>query len=369
MALMNDYAFILSPSYRVRRHLVFWSVYFLFTLVTYMHGGLEQIGFIRWEGMEVCEVLSNMLVEIPCCYIILYFLVPAYLMKKKYLLFIAGCTALFLLSAGMYYLDHLLLAHRIHAFFGLVFTNPEYFYSSLINLLIFFPIPISIALTIKMLKTWYISQQQHAQLREETAAAEMRLLNAQIQPHFLFNTLNNIYSFSLYKSPRAAELAATLSHTMEYMILECQEPLVQLEKELNMIMNYFTLEKARYGNRIRIQTDIKGNPAFRAITPLLMIPFAENCFKHGSSKMTGTSWIELSIEITDKMLYFTLVNSKPDVESTILKKPGIGLENVKKRLRLLYPDRHRLVITDAEDRFIVEMHVPLFNSLSTPRIS
>jgi hypothetical protein len=366
---MKDYAFILSPSYRVRRHLVFWFVYFLFTLLTYMHGGLEQMRFMRWAGMEVCEVLANMLVEIPCCYFLIYFLVPAFLMKKKYFLFITGCIALFLGSAGLYYLDHLLFAHRIHALFGLDFNNPEYFYSSLINLLIFFPIPISIALAVKMLKTWYLSQQKHAQLQEETAAAEMRLLNAQIQPHFLFNTLNNIYSFSLYQSPRAAELASTLSHTLEYMILECQEPLVQLEKEINMVMNYFTLEKARYGNRIRIHTAIKGDPTSRTITPLLMIPFAENCFKHGASKMTGGSWIELSIEITDKMLYFTLANSKPDAVWTTPNKTRIGLENVRKRLRLLYPDRHGLLIKDGDDRFTVEMHVPLFNLTTSQQLS
>jgi len=167
-------------------------------------------------------------------------------------------------------------------------------------------------------------QQQYTQLQEETTDAEMQLLKAQLQPHFLFNTLNNIYSFALNDSPYAAILVEKLSHTMQYMMAECQAPLVPIENELKMIMDYMALEKVRYGDRIDIHIEITGKAASKSIALLLLIPFAENCFKHGTSKILRDSWIRLFFEIKDKTLAFSIVNSKPRSDLAPSLKPYTG---------------------------------------------
>ena len=166
-------------------------------------------------------------------------------------------------------------------------------------------------LAFKMLKNYYEKMEEKANLVKETARAELQLLKAQVHPHFLFNTLNNIYSFTLNKSPLAGELVLKLSDTLNYMINDCEAPLVSLEKELKMIEDYIGLEKVRYGDRLSMTLEIKGDCQNKLIAPLLLIPFVENSFKHGSSKMLQHSWIKLKIVIKENVLYMDLNNSKP----------------------------------------------------------
>jgi LytS/YehU family sensor histidine kinase len=195
-------------------------------------------------------------------------------------------------------------------------------------------------------------------LQKENANAELRLLKAQIHPHFLFNTLNNIYSFTLDKSPQAKNIIKKLEDILHYMIEECQQPLVPVNNEIKVIQDYFELERIRYGNSLDIELDIKGNYANKAISPLLMIPFVENSFKHGTSKILKNPWIKLLIQTDKDQIYFSLSNSKPSNE-IINGKNGIGITNVKKRLALLYPLKHLLVIESTKNTFTVNMQIPV----------
>ena len=157
------------------------------------------------------------------------------------------------------------------------------------------PVICAIFLTVKMLKNYYLKMQEKTSIIKESADAELQLLKAQIHPHFLFNTLNNIYSFNLDKSPLAADLVLKLSHTLKYMVNDCEAALVPLDKELKMLQDYIGLEKVRYGKRLKITADITGDSKNKLITPLLMIPFVENSFKHGASKMLEHPWIRMQI--------------------------------------------------------------------------
>ena len=152
-------------------------------------------------------------------------------------------------------------------------------------------------------------------LAKENANAELQLLKAQVHPHFLFNTLNNIYSFSLNQSPQAGTLVKKLSGMLGYMIHECEEKLVPLEKELKLIQDYMGLEKVRYGKRLDMQVEIHGDFENKFIAPLLMIPFVENSFKHGTSQMLQHPWIKLEITTVRNQLFFKLSNSKPSLIS------------------------------------------------------
>lgn len=213
-------------------------------------------------------------------------------------------------------------------------------------------------ISIKFFKDWRQKQRDNLNLKKENANAELSLLKAQIHPHFLFNTLNNIYAFTLNKSPQAKNIVRKLEDMLHYMIEECEQPLVTVTNEIKTIEDYFELERIRYGNSLDMQMEITGDYNNKIITPLLMMPFVENSFKHGTSKMLRKPWIKLFIQADENVLHFTLTNSKP-VHETANRKGGIGLNNVKKRLELLYPQNHLLTIESTVNTFTVNMQIPL----------
>ncbi len=149
-----------------------------------------------------------------------------------------------------------------------------------------------------------------------------------------------------------------LSGLLHYILNECDQPIVSMEKELKMIQDYMSLEKIRYGSKLKMTIQVHGDPAGKMITPLLLIPFVENSFKHGISKMLEHTWVTLTINIEDRTLDFRLTNSKP-LEHALLRNGGIGLYNVKKRLELLYPSSHLLNISDDPLSFDVLLKISL----------
>jgi len=222
-----------------------------------------------------------------------------------------------------------------------------------------YPTVVGFALAIKLLKNWYLKQKEAAQAARENINAELQLLKAQVHPHFLFNTLNNIYSFIINDSPVATEAIKKLSTLLRYIIYDCNQPLVKLEKELTMIKGYIHLEKIRYGESFSMSLQIQGNAINKMICPLLLIPFLENSFKHGASQMLTHPWVSLDIVIEERDLYFNLSNSKPMLTAEKMVTKGLGLRNVKKRLAILYPEMHVLNITDEVMSFSVSLKVPL----------
>ena len=215
----------------------------------------------------------------------------------------------------------------------------------------------ALMLAIKYYKNWVIKQSRTEQLSRENIQAELQLLKAQVHPHFLFNTLNNIYSFVLTKDSRAAALVDKLAGMIDYMRTEGENSLVLLEKEIQLIKDYVGLEKVRYGDRLDLKVEINREYQNKLIAPLLMIPFVENCFKHGASIMRGNQWIHLTIDIKDDELDFILSNSKPLNPPVQKNQKNIGLMNVKKRLQLLYPGKHFLEISSNEE--VYEVHLML----------
>jgi sensor histidine kinase YesM len=146
------------------------------------------------------------------------------------------------------------------------------------------PMLAGFAVMIKLTKRWWLNQKETEQLAREKTTAELQLLKAQIHPHFLFNTLNNIYYFTLTNSFRATEMIKTLSGMLYYILNECKQNLVPLDKEIKMIQDYMALEKLRYGEQMKMTVEIQEDHHGKLIAPLLLIPFVENSFKHGTSK-------------------------------------------------------------------------------------
>jgi sensor histidine kinase YesM len=215
-----------------------------------------------------------------------------------------------------------------------------------------------LAILIKLLKFWYEQQHKSIQLLKEKTEAELAMLKGQINPHFLFNTLNSIYSLALKKSDLTSEAVVKLSEMLDYLLYECNADQVSIKKEIKLIQNYIYLQKIRYSDRldIQFQADIED----QLIPPMLFLPFIENSFKHGVGKQSRKVWVYIKLEIVGDHIQFQIKNSKTAYSNGEGKitSGGIGLENVKKRLDLLFQNNYSLDIDDISDTFKVELQIP-----------
>ena len=211
-----------------------------------------------------------------------------------------------------------------------------------------------IALCVKFFKMWY-------ERRQAAMEAELNLLKGQIHPHFLFNTLNNLYALTIQQSPKSSHVVMGLSDILRYMLYECNTDSIELKREIEIIESYISLEKIRYEERLDLNLSISGNVEEIKIAPLLLLPLVENAFKHGTSEKIGEAWINIDFQVKRNNLKLKISNSKPDMlpEDIEKHKGHIGLANVKKRLDILYPGAHELKLFNEEDMFIAILEIEL----------
>lgn len=363
---MHAFIFSRGRAQTIKRHFVFWVAGYLLAALTYPpHGafgpgnGVDVDGVIKYYEMVLIRSFFHLLCQMLFCYPFLYFLIPVFLWKRRYLQF-AGM--LLLLLAITSFLRFVLFAFIYNPIMrGLKFYVNSLDQIAKNSIIQNFEGPAFVGflfISLKLFKDWQQKQSDNLDLRKENASAELLLLKAQIHPHFLFNTLNNIYSFTLDSSPQAKNMIKMLEDMLHYMIEECEQPLVSLGKEIDVLKDYFELERIRYGNSIDMQFEIAGDYSGKVVPPLLMIPFVENSFKHGTSRILREPWVKLFIQADDDVVHFSLTNSKP-AEETVNLKRGIGLFNVKKRLELLYPAAHLLVIESTKNTYTVNMQIPI----------
>ncbi|MDA9264436.1 histidine kinase, partial [Saprospiraceae bacterium] len=210
-------------------------------------------------------------------------------------------------------------------------------------------------------REWLRSQREKQELQKQTLTSELRFLKSQINPHFLFNTLNNLYALTLKKSDLAPEIVLKLSEMMRYMLYECNERRVPLSKEVNYLKNYLELEKLRQGKNIKTNLIVQGEIGSQMIAPLMFIPFVENSFKHGISDSISEGYVNIEILISDQDLQINIVNSKITrlSPSNKIKSGGIGLVNIRRRLNLIYPEEYILDIQDSPNEYRVELGLTL----------
>jgi sensor histidine kinase YesM len=221
---------------------------------------------------------------------------------------------------------------------------------------------IALAVCIYIIGDYRRKQKLNEQLFRAKAEAEIKLLKGQLHPHFLFNSLNNIYSLSLSKSDQTADSILKLTELLEYLLYRANQERVPLVKEVELLQHYIDLEKLRYGERLKIDTEINMHIESIQVAPLILLPFAENCFKHGGAGSDGIFRIHISLKTDEAQLVFNISNSKPKRKEGVNGSGGIGLENIRQRLALLYPGRHRLEIRDERDKFDVHLTISLRNA-------
>lgn len=365
---MEQVPFIFSNDlkHRLQRHLAFWVFWWLFQGFLYSFLGFRPTYNYWWYLLDTTiESLAFIPVHIFLAYSLNYFVLPRYLLKQKYwqtgfwvivLFFITACMSVVVANSVVVRVRTAMLGETDLYMYHSVGLFVRGLMAGLRG-----GITIGgIAATIKLTKYWYTKERKNLQLQKENAEAQLQLLKAQVHPHFLFNTLNNIYSFTQNTSAVASKLVMGLSDMLRYMLYECNQPLVSLDKELKMLRDYSVLEQIRYDNRLDLTIDVPEEIDDLFIAPLLLLPFVENSFKHGASHMLEQPWVSLYISIDGDTLKMNLVNGKPpDADSRATGKAGIGIVNVRKRLSLLYPGKHQLQVTSEDEVFIVNLTLQL----------
>ena len=364
----QDFIFSEKKSDRIKRHLVFWLFWWLW--FTFIHALLPMTspGNSYFKNIPYSLVESPLLLfpQIFLVYPLLYFVLPRYILTNKYVKAIVWC-AIFLAISGI--VNQLMIMHVNRPV--LEFILPEKFLSNtqrtpeasfVMGVLSSFKgglLGAAFAVGLKLLKHWYLKEKRNLELLKEKTEAQLQLLTAQIHPHFLFNTLNNIYSQTLTESPKGSKMIMTLSDLLRYILAEGNKTCVPLRKELTMLNDYINLEKIRYGNKLDMHVSLPEQTNDLQITPLLLLPFVENCFKHGASKFLTNPWINLKIELRDTTMMMKLMNGKDILQAENPVKLGTGIENVKKRLELLYKDKYVLQIINEAEIFVVNLKLEL----------
>jgi len=202
-------------------------------------------------------------------------------------------------------------------------------------------------------------EKEAIRLKNEQLETEMKFLKSQINPHFLFNTLNNIYSLTVIKSDEAPDQLLKLSDMLRYMLYECNTDKVPLQKEAEYIQNYIDLKMLKDSAGLNVEADIAKQYPNLQIAPLLFIPFVENAFKHSKVEDLEKGWIKISLQTAERQVTFVVENSTSETSYTKDKVGGIGLKNVERQLQLLYPERHLLEIGEKEEMFKVYLRIDL----------
>ena len=362
----HEFIFSDKPRQRARRHVIFWLLwwtYFAGTYYYYVQVGLKKIDFGDLSSILFLKTFLLVIIHMLSCYTFIYFLLPRYLLKARYVSFVAGTIILAVVLLFTGYYIHLLLFPVIDRayHYNLPATNTLW-WIGINSVLINAPKIIAAATAIKLVKRWYLKQKEKERVEKEKLTTDLQLLKAQIRPGFLFSSLDNIYSYAKNKSPHTPGLLLKFSDLLSYLLYECDEEKVLLEKELSMMKEYMFMEKIRYGENLEMVMEIKGDAAHSKIAPLLLLPFIENSFRQ-CNRQDEPSWINLEISIERDMLTMKLMNGT-DPENERSEARPVEIVNVEKRLDLLYPGVYELKMFSEQEIYMTILKIDLNEKLS-----
>ncbi|KAA8475717.1 histidine kinase [Arcticibacter tournemirensis] len=346
---------------RLTQHILFWIAAYVIMVLVYGYSKTTYSAAARNNFFYIP-------VHVVYFYTLSGWLIPQFLLKRRYVYFFVLFSIVFF--AAIYltrFVDVLFVEPylvRLYGSYAVWYDEgvkgfwdkvlyPNAFFGALkgVNFILWF------GLAIKLFKL--LLERRNAALE-----AELNFLKGQIHPHFLFNTLNNLYGLTLSGSDQSPQMVLKLSGILRYMLYECNTDRIELQKEVQMISAYIELEKIRYGERLDVQFSVNGDYDNIEISPLLILPFVENAFKHGTSEQVGNCWINIDLQLQNRRLKLKVSNSKPEpAEHPADPSEGsIGLKNVKKRLELLYPDAYKLKLFDEGELFLAVLELNLKRS-------
>lgn len=364
---------ILSRIHTILLHCAIWSFFILIPTLVF-----------DIPGRRLLDITGHFALIIVFFYLNYFFFIPKLLLKRRYLLYTIAilCSLAFTYLTTVFWhnqvlcqpmtLRQLVEEEKVK---DLVEQYPEIYdilsAEELMEIVEDFrpghkmPVPVravfsvlfilAISTSIRFIQEWRINERHKRDIANDMLNAEISLLKSQVNPHFLFNTLNSIYSLANKRSDKTADAIVRLSNLIRYMLYDADKEMVSLDQEIEYVSNYIQLQKLRLYNNVDIQFNIEGNTEGVAIAPMILIPFVENAFKHGIDA-SKSSFVAITLTISDIDLEFIVENSISLVsESSKEKTSGIGIKNVKRRLNLLYPDKHILNIKKEADTYLIKL--------------
>lgn len=353
--------FLTDPNKRKQRHLFLWAVVIFVICPAMAHKSWVHFHlFATNEGFMLQDLYKDMLfdslINVGMIAVNIYLLIPYFLTRGKYISYFVSSI---LIITMIYWFWATYPCTTCERYFQMVkeggwwfrvsdFVSEMYWCGSF-----FFGVS-----AIKLLKQWYLDQEKIRNLQMDSLTHELNALKYQVNPHFLFNTLNNIYIMNKLDSKKASEIILQLSDLLRYQLYDCAEEKVKLSDEVNYLKNLLDLERIRKESA-DIRLDTQGNINGQLIPPFLFLPFIENAIKHGLNRR-GESYIHTLIHLDNNELNFQVENLNPPVDTTKNSgQGGIGLANIKRRLDLLFPQRYDLKISELDNKFTVKLKLKL----------
>ena len=340
---------------RFANHALFWST----LLVTSVTMSTLNEGEPRRQIITALVLLPS---QIAVAYLLGYKLIPMQLMRKRFIIFSLSFSLLLFVFAAIARLSIIYAAEPfIRDEFDQesileVLSDPVYLLMVYIPAVSLFPI---IFLAVKTIKDRFAEQHKIEMIEKAKIANELRFLKAQINPHFLFNTLNNLYSLTVAKSDKAPEALLKLSEMLDYLLYKGSARKVPIQAELNNLKNYISLEKLRYGDELLVTLTASVDNEHAQIAPLLLLSIVENAFKHGVAGDVYESKIDISLVVENNHMSFKVFNTKPKKSNDPIESSGLGANNIRRQLELIYPNQYHLSETDHTDSFLLSLEIEL----------
>ena len=343
--------------FRIATHIGFWLLFTgIYALMSAFFAGPSDL--VYSPAIRLIRFWLSELAVLPCIilpyYAIVYYLIPRYFNRRAYVQF--GVLSFIIILLGL--LGYRFMVPEISEI--MYQERPEYFTYSLGRLFYTFTemLPaFGLAASAKLLKNHFANQKRQTSLEKEKLASELNFLKAQTNPHFLFNTLNNLYGLARKQDEHTAPSILKLSNIMRFILYECSAPRIPIYKEIKIIEDYIALESLRYDERLVVQFDVQMDDEHQSIAPLLILPFIENAFKHGASEVRSSIEIKIDLALSAGQLWLAVKNTRDQDDEAV--EAGIGLKNVQRQLELTYPDHYQLSIDAEPEHFNIELMIQL----------
>ncbi|GAB5554298.1 MAG: hypothetical protein Sapg2KO_38890 [Saprospiraceae bacterium] len=344
-------------SVRIATHLIFWLFFAgIYALMAAFFAGPTDLVFP--PALRFLRFLFSELALVPCkalpFYAIVYVFIPIFFNQKRYVWFSITSVLAVLLGVLAYRFLTPIISYALYqeypAYFTYSFARLFYTFTEMLP-------AFGLAASAKLLKAHFKNQKRQADLQKEKLSSELNFLKAQTNPHFLFNTLNNLYGLARKQDINTAPSILKLSNIMRFILYECAAPRIPLPKEIKIIEDYIALEKLRYDERLNIVFNYQINHQEQLIAPLLLLPFVENAFKHGASESRTQTQIKIELSLSDDQLWFSVSNTNHN--TPVKEQNGVGLNNVRRQLELTYPNSHQLTTQAKAAVFQIELMIKL----------
>lgn len=337
---------IRPSSLNVLMHLIFWVLYF--ALLTFISTQSLPLYYAIQRNLLI--VVFNALVF----YINFLWIMPEYFERGDFRAFMFAMIGMSVLATSLQYIIEVVF-FKVPEDIKLYTYNVRYIVLIAITCMIF----LLLSTLLKMSMSRYYFEKELLELKAIKFEAELKFLREQINPHFLFNSINNIYSLSLENSPKTPEMILKLSELLRYMLYDCNQPKVKLESEVKCIESLLELFQLKFSEKINVVFEVKGDLKDKVVVPNLFTPLIENAFKHGDFSVNKKAFIEISCVARNSYIYFSVKNSKSPIKEPSSGPGGIGIENLKRRFSINYEPSGQIKFTEAKDSFTAAMKIPL----------